>query len=118
MTTTPRCLSIANAEGRAFCHELDIGWVHIVQWIFSILAISAGLFWRNVGSVPTNIQSWNILDPLRSPHGVADRCKGGAEGDSSRHLYKTVTRSLFFLASVTVKSGLVTKMHKSISHVD
>ena len=74
---------------------------------------------RQVGSVPTNIQSWNILDPLlRSPHGVADRCKGGAEGDSSRHLYKTVTRSLSFLASVTVKSGLVTKMHKSISHVD
>ena len=40
------CLSGANAGGRAFCHELDIGWVHIVQWIFSILAISAGLFWR------------------------------------------------------------------------
>ena len=33
-------------------------------------------------------------------------------------IYKTVTRSLSFLASVTVKSGLVTKMHKSISHVD
>ena len=74
---------------------------------------------RQVGSVPTNIQSWNILDPLvRSPLGDADCCKGGAEGDSSRHLYKTVTRSLSFLASVTVKSGLVTKMHKSISHVD
>ena len=74
---------------------------------------------RQVGSVTTNIQSWNILDPLlRSPHGVADRCKGGAEGDSSRHLYKTVTRSLSFLASVTVKSSLVTKMHKSISHGD
>ena len=43
---TPRCSSGANAGGRAFCHELDIGWVHIVQWIFSILAISAGLFWR------------------------------------------------------------------------
>ena len=55
---------------------------------------------------------------MRSPRGVADCCKGGAEGDSSRHLYKTVTRSLSFLASVTVKSGLVTKMHKSISHVD
>ena len=33
-------------------------------------------------------------------------------------IYKTVTRSLSFLAGVTVKSGLVTKMHKSISHVD
>ena len=42
----PRCSSGANAGGRAFCHKLDIGWVHIVQWIFSILAISAGLFWR------------------------------------------------------------------------
>ena len=43
---TPHCSSGANAGGRPFCHELDIGWVHIVQWIFSILAISAGLFWR------------------------------------------------------------------------
>ena len=43
---SPRCSSDANAGGRAFCHVLDIGWVHIVQWIFSILAISAGLFWR------------------------------------------------------------------------
>ena len=42
----PRCSSGANAGGRAFCHELDIGWVHIVQWIFSILAISDALFWR------------------------------------------------------------------------
>ena len=74
---------------------------------------------RQVASVHTNIQSWDILDPfLRSQHGVADRCKGGAEGDSSRHLYKTVTRSLSFLAGVTVKSGLVTKMQKSISHGD
>ena len=43
---TPRCSSGANAGGRVFCHELDIGWVHIGQWIFSILAISDGLFWR------------------------------------------------------------------------
>ena len=42
----PRCSSVANAGGRAFCHELDIGWVHIVQLIFLILAISAGLFWK------------------------------------------------------------------------
>ena len=40
----PRCSSGANAGGSAFCHELDIGWVHIVQWIFSILAISDWLF--------------------------------------------------------------------------
>ena len=33
-------------------------------------------------------------------------------------IYKTVTRSLSFLAGVTVKSGLVTKMYKSISHGD
>ena len=33
-------------------------------------------------------------------------------------IYKTVTRSLSFLAGVTVKSGLVTKMQKSISHGD
>ena len=46
LVATPRCSRVANAGGRAFCHELDIGWVHIVQWIFSILAISAGLFWR------------------------------------------------------------------------
>ena len=26
---TPRCASDANAGGRAFCHELDIGWVHM-----------------------------------------------------------------------------------------
>ena len=32
--------------GWPFCHELDIGWVHIGQKIFSILAISDGLFWR------------------------------------------------------------------------
>ena len=43
---TPRCSSGANAGGRPFCHELDIGWVHIVHWIFSILAISDWLFWR------------------------------------------------------------------------
>ena len=44
--STPRCSSVANAGGRPFCHELDIGWVHIVQLIFLILAISAGLFWK------------------------------------------------------------------------
>ena len=43
---TPRCSSGANAGGRPFCHELDIGWVHIGQLIFSILAISDELFWR------------------------------------------------------------------------
>ena len=32
--------------GKPFCHELDIGWVHIGQWILSILAISDELFWR------------------------------------------------------------------------
>ena len=43
---TPRCSSGANAGGRPFCHELDIGWVYIGQWIFSMLAISHELFWR------------------------------------------------------------------------
>ena len=46
LSSEPRCSSGANAGGRAFCHELDIGWVHIVQWIFSISAISDWLFWR------------------------------------------------------------------------
>ena len=32
--------------GRAFCHELGIGWVHIGQWIFSISTLSHELFWR------------------------------------------------------------------------
>ena len=44
---TPRCTLVANAGGRAFCHELGMGWVHIGQWIFSISAISHWLFWRN-----------------------------------------------------------------------
>ena len=43
---SPRCTLVANAGGRPFCHKLDIGWVHIGQWIFSILAISDELFWR------------------------------------------------------------------------
>ena len=43
---TPRCSSGANAGGRPFCHELDIGWVHIGQLIFSISALSHELFWR------------------------------------------------------------------------
>ena len=37
---TPRCSLVANAGGSAFCRELDIGWVHIGQWIFSISALS------------------------------------------------------------------------------
>ena len=43
---SPRCSTVANAGGRAFCHELGIGWVHIGQWIFSISALSHELFWR------------------------------------------------------------------------
>ena len=41
---TPRCRLVANAGGRAFCHDLGIGWVHIGQWIFSISALSHELF--------------------------------------------------------------------------
>ena len=44
---TPRCTLVANAGGKAFCHELGMGWVHIGQWIFSISALSHELFWRN-----------------------------------------------------------------------
>ena len=45
--TTPRCMLVANAGGRPFCHELGMGWVHVGQWIFSISALSHELFWRN-----------------------------------------------------------------------
>ena len=63
----PRCTLVANAGGRPFCRELDIGWVHIGQWIFSISALSHELFWRKCVCEGQNLTGLKISTVLYVP---------------------------------------------------